>query len=61
MAVSSAFVDSLRAALKKVPAPRQYDEFVKRLNDIKPAREAPAIKSSPENNRRIGRAAGRKA
>ena len=54
MAASSKLVGLLRANLDKVQVPANYDELRSKLMALNPGREAPAIKESPENARRLG-------
>jgi len=52
MAVSSDLSELLRATLEKVAAPDSYNSLREKLINIKPTREPPIIKESPENIRR---------
>ncbi len=53
MAASSNLVKLLKANLSSVPAPDNYERLRDRLMNIQPRRQAPTIKESPENARRI--------
>jgi hypothetical protein len=54
MAASEKLVDLLRSNLKTVDEPASYQKLRQKLSAIKPNRQAPTIKESPENAREIG-------
>ena len=55
MAISSALADLLRENLDKVQAPDSYDSLHEKLKTIRPTREPPIIKESPENSYPLSR------
>jgi hypothetical protein len=54
MAGSSAVSELLRANLENVTVPDSYELLREKLMNIKPTREPPTIKESPENSRPVG-------
>jgi hypothetical protein len=53
MAASGKLVDLLRSNLELVTEPSSYHKLRGKLSTIKPVRQAPSIKESPENTRKI--------
>jgi hypothetical protein len=54
MAASGKLVDLLRSNLETVEQPANYQKLRQKLSAIKPTRQPPTIKESPENVREIG-------
>ncbi len=53
MAASGKLVDLLRSNLSTVEQPASYQKLRQKLSAIKPNRQAPTIKESPENTHEI--------